>query len=114
MKESFRISIIEDLVMLTLLTIFISLHSLSQCFLLDAFGIENTTDTDTDIPQEGTLDENFNNVVEKNEINSFGNKMEEEEKPQHLPIFVVLRQSGTSNRKGDTSTSIRDGLLRFN
>ena len=109
-RESLSVSIEENLIMLTFLTIFISLHTLSQCFLLNAFGIENITETDIDILQEEPPETNYNAIIEKTQINSFENKMEEKEKPQHLPFFVVLRQSGTKNRKGVASSSIREGL----
>ena len=92
--------------------IFSSLQSLSQCFLLEAFARENVTENVRDpvTSQEELLDhQEYNNVIEKTEKNSFEDKMEVEKKPQQLPYFVVLRQSGTKKRPEFQSSNIRWG-----
>ena len=94
------------------LVLFSSLQSMSQCFLLEAFARENITENVRDpvTSQEGPLDhQDYNDVIKKTEKNSFENKMEVEQKPQQLPYFVVLRQSGTKNRPEFQSSNIRWG-----
>ena len=80
---------------LPVLPVLASLLSLSQCFLLSAFAVENRTDP-VSLAQEQleVPEQSYNSVEENTETNFIETKMKEVERPPHLPFFVVLKQSG--------------------
>ena len=90
---------------LSVLPVLASLLSFSQCFLLDAFLVENRTET-ASLSQEQP-EPNHNSIEENTETNIIETKMKEVERPPHLPYFVVLRQSGgKKHQKKDFASSI--------
>ena len=93
---------------LSVLPVLASLLSLSQCFLLNAFAVENRTDTASLTQEQLEIPEqNHNSIEENTEMNIIENKMKEVERPPHLPFFVVLQQSGgKKNKKKVLSSNI--------
>ena len=86
------------------LPVLTSILSLSQCFLLNAFAVENRTDTVGLTQEQLEIPEQSHNSVEENtETNIIENK--EVERPHHLPFFVVLRQSGGMKDKKNVLSS---------
>ena len=92
---------------LSVLPVLASLLSLSQCFLLNAFAVENRTDP-ASLSQELEIQEqSYNSVEENTEANIIETKMKEVERPPHLPFFVVLQQSGGKKpQKNNLSSNI--------
>ena len=94
------------------LPVLASLLSLSQCFLLNAFAVENRTDTASLTQEQLEIPEqSYNSIEENTEMNIIGNKKKEVERPTHLPFFVVLQQSG--GKKNVPSSNIREGFIIF-
>ena len=86
------------------LPVLASILSLSQCFLLNTFAVENRTDTVGLTQEQLEIPEQSHNSIEENtETNIIENK--EVERPQHLPFFVVLRQSGGMKDKKNLLSS---------
>ena len=101
---SSRVAMISTRVLLVLASLF----SLSQCFLLNAFAVENRTDTASLTQEQLEIPEqNYNSIEENTEMNIIENKMKEvETPPPQLPFFVVLQQSG--GKKNVPSSNIRE------
>ena len=102
---------------LSVLPVLASLLSLSQCFLLNAFAVENRTDPASLSQEQLEIPEqSYNSVEENTEANIIETKMKEVERPPHLPFFVVLQQSGGKKpQKNNLSTNIskrQGGLLQ--
>ena len=92
---------------LPVLPVLASILSLSQCFLLNAFAVENKTDTVGLTQEQPEISEQSHNSIEENtETNVIENKMKEVERPPHLPFFVVLRQSGKKDKRRVLSSNI--------
>ena len=93
---------------LSVLPVLASILTLSQCFLLNAFAVENRTDTDGLTQEQPEILEQSHNSIEENTVASIiENKMKEVERPPHLPFFVVLQQSGgKKNKKKVLSSNI--------
>ena len=100
--------VLPVLPVLSVLTVLASLLSFSQCFLLDAFLVENRTETASLSQEQLEIPEPSHNSIEENtETNIIETKMKEVERPPHLPYFVVLRQSGgKKHQKKDFASSI--------
>ena len=92
---------------LSVLPVLASLLSLSQCFLLSAFAVENRTDP-ASLGQEQleVPEQSYNSVEENTETNIIETKMEEVERPSHLPFFVVLKQSGGKKSQKNVISNI--------
>jgi len=85
---------------LSVLPVLASILTLSQCFLLNAFAVENRTNTDGLTQEQQEISEQSHNSIEENTVASIiENKMKEVERPPHLPFFVVLQQSGGKKDK---------------
>ena len=92
---------------LPVLPLLASILSLSQCFFLNAFAVENRTDT-VDLTQEQPeiSEQSHNSIEENTETNIIETKMKEVERPPHLPFFVVLQQSGKKDKRRVLSSNI--------
>ena len=92
---------------LPVLPLLASILSLSQCFLLNAFAVENRTDSvDLTQGQPEIPEQSHNSIEENTETNIIETKMKEVERPPHLPFFVVLQQSGKKDKRRVLSSNI--------
>ena len=92
---------------LSVLPVLASILTFSQCFLLNAFVVENRTDTDGLTQEQQEISEQSHNSIEENTVASIiENKMKEVERPPYLPFFVVLQQSGKKDKKRVLSSNI--------
>ena len=92
---------------LPVLPVLASILSLSQCFLLNAFAVENRTDSvDLTQGQPEIPEQSHNSIEENTETNIIETKMKEVERPPHLPFFVVLQQSGKKDKRRVLSSNI--------
>ena len=98
---------------LSVLPVLASILSLSQCFLLSAFAVENRTDP-ASLAQEQleVPEQSYNSVEENTETNFIETKMKEVERPPHLPFFVVLKQSGGKKSPKNVISKRQGGVLQ--